>query len=175
MDQGAERGWFEAPALALRMMKSLATPIALGSLAALALRTRASKVIELALGQRWSAPLTLGLVIAGAVLPWSILSVHLLMTALVVSVCLREDHWLAPILSSRPFRHVGVVSYGIYLVNVPCVQLARRFADSTLDVFVLGLGFSVALASVTYVLIERPFLALRERSPSLTGDSPASA
>lgn len=179
VDQGAERGWIDAPPLASRMMKSLATPIALGSLAALALHTRAKKVIALVLGQRWSAPMMLGLVFAGAIAPWSLLTVHLLMTALVVAVCLREDHWLAPVLGSRPLAHVGLVSYGIYLVNVPCVQLARRLAETTIDVFIIGLAFSVALASLMYVLVERPFLALRDRrhrrATSLASDTPASA
>jgi peptidoglycan/LPS O-acetylase OafA/YrhL len=173
VDQGAERGWIVAGALATRMMKSLATPIALGSLAALALRTPIGGAMRAMLGAKASAPILLALLAAGAILPWPVLTVHMLMTALVVACCLREDHWLAPLLASRPLQHIGIVSYGIYLVNVPCVQLAQRIAHSTVAVFAIGLALSIALASLTRVLIEEPFLGLRRAAPREAG-SPAS-
>ena len=164
LDQSAERGWIAAGPLALRMMKSLATPIALGSLAALAMKTPLASAIATVLGRRESSFVMMGLLAAGAVLAWPVLVVHLLMTALVVACCLREDQWLSPILSSRPFRHVGLVSYGIYLLNVPAVQVARRITSDTLGVFVLGFAFSIALASITYALVEKPFQRLSRRS-----------
>lgn len=162
VDQAAERGWIDAGPLAMRMMKSLATPIALGSLAALALRSPLGTLLRTVLGRKSSAPIALALLVAGAIFAWPVLTVHVVMTALVVACCLREDHWLAPLLASRPLRHVGLVSYAIYLVNVPCVQLAKRLSDSTLLVFALGLAFSIALATVLRELVEKPFLSLRK-------------
>jgi peptidoglycan/LPS O-acetylase OafA/YrhL len=162
MDQAAERDWLVMGPLAMRMLRSLATPIALGSLAALALRTRLSRWIELVLGQRASPVVLLALVVCGAVVPWSLLEVQLLLVGLVVACCLREDHWLAPVLTSRPLRNVGLVSYGIYLLNVPAIQLAKHVVSQRF-VFVLGLALSVAFANGAHFALERPVLRLRAR------------
>ena len=162
IDQAAEREWLVVGPLATRMLRSLATPIALGSLAALALRTRLFRWIDLVLGQRASPALLLGLVVCGAVTPWSLLEVQLLMVGLVVACCLREDHWLAPVLAARPVRYLGLVSYGIYLMNVPAIQLARHVVPQRL-VFALGLALSVAFASGAHFALEKPVLRLRAR------------
>ncbi len=163
LDQAAEREWITGgPPLLLRMLRSLATPIALGSLAALVLRTRMFALVDRVLGQRPSPVMMLGLVMAGAIVPWSLLTVQVLMAMLVVSCCLREDHWLSPLLRMRPLRHIGVVSYGMYLLNVPAIQIAKRLAPSSL-VFVVGLALSIALATLAHAIIEKPFEGLRAR------------
>jgi peptidoglycan/LPS O-acetylase OafA/YrhL len=162
LDQAAERGWVTGAPLVMRMLRSLATPIALGSLAALALRTRLFPHLDLVLGQRASPAILLGLVVLGAVLPWSLWVVHLLMTALVVSCCLREDHLLSSVLGSRPLRHVGLVSYAMYLLNVPAIQLAKRLLPQPY-VFVFGLALTLAVATVAHTVIEKPFKGLRAR------------
>lgn len=162
VDQAAEREWLSSGPLAMRMLRSLATPIALGSLAALALRTRLFRAVNLVLGRRASPLVMLGLVVAGAVVPWSLLEEQVLMIGLVVACCLREDHWLAPLLGVRPLRHIGVVSYGMYLLNVPAIQLAKRVVPQPF-VFVLGLALSVAFATAAHTAIEKPLLRLRAR------------
>ncbi|CAN5925213.1 hypothetical protein BH11MYX4_BH11MYX4_34550 [soil metagenome] len=162
LDQAAEREWLLAGPLAMRMLRSLATPIALGALAALALRTSLFRAIDRLLGRRSSPLLLLGLVVCGAVLPWSLLTVQVLMALLVVSCCLREDHRLAPLLGSRALRHLGVVSYGMYLLNVPAIQLAKRLVPAEL-VFPVGLALTVALATLARAAIERPLEGLRAR------------
>jgi peptidoglycan/LPS O-acetylase OafA/YrhL len=146
----------------MRMLRSLATPIALGSLAALALRTRLFRVLDLVLGQRASSLVMLGLVLAGAIVPWTLLEVEVLMAGLVVACCLREDHLLAPLLSVRPLRHIGLVSYGMYLLNVPAIQLAKRVVPQPL-VFVVGLALSIALATAAHAAIEKPLMRVRAR------------
>jgi peptidoglycan/LPS O-acetylase OafA/YrhL len=162
VDQAAEREWVSFAPLTMRMLRSLATPIALGSLAALALRTRLFRAFDLVLGQRASSLVMLGLVLAGAIVPWSLLEVQVLMVGLVVACCLREDHWLASLLSARPLRHVGLVSYGMYLLNVPAIQLAKRVVPQPF-VFVLGLGLTIALATAAHSAIEKPLMRLRAR------------
>ena len=162
VDQAAEREWLSAGPLAMRMLRSLATPIALGSLAAIALRTSLFRIFDLVLGHRASSLVMLGLVVCGAVVPWSLLEVQVLMAGLVVACCLREDHWLAPILGARPLRHVGLVSYGMYLLNVPAIQLAKRVVPQPL-VFALGLALTIALATAGHTVIEKPLMRLRAR------------
>lgn len=162
VDQAAEREWIAGGPLLMRMLRSLATPIALGSLAALLLRTHLFTLVDRVLGQRASPLVILGLVLAGAIVPWSLLTVQVLMAMLVVSCCLREDHWLSQPLGARPLRHIGMVSYGMYLLNVPAIQIAKRLVAPSL-VFVVGLALSVALATLAHAIIEKPFEGLRAR------------
>jgi peptidoglycan/LPS O-acetylase OafA/YrhL len=162
LDQAAERAWLSGDPLVMRVLRSLATPIALGSLAALALRSRLFRALDAVLGQRVSPLALLGLVIAGAVLAWPLLVVQILMATLVASCCLREDHLLSALLRSRPLRHVGVVSYGMYMLNVPAIQLARRLVPPSF-VFALGLAITIVLANVAHAVIEKPLMGLRAR------------
>ncbi|MBX3203526.1 MAG: acyltransferase [Labilithrix sp.] len=169
LDQGAERGWFASfldEGLALRMARSFATPIGLGALLAIAAGapTTAAPVRAL-LARRGSSLVALALVVAAAVLAWPLLPTHLAMAALVGACALRRDHLLAPLLENRVVRHVGVVSYGVYLLNVPIVSACRRLVgeQSSLLLFAVSTVASVAVATVTWRYVERPFLALRER------------
>jgi peptidoglycan/LPS O-acetylase OafA/YrhL len=162
IDQAAEREWISLGPLAMRMLRSLATPIALGSLGALALKTRLFAPVALVLGRRASPLVLLALVVAGAVVPWSLFTVQVLMALLVVASCLREDHLLSAVLAWRPLRHVGLVSYGVYLLNVPAIQLAKRVVPQRF-VFVLGLALSIAFATAAHIALEKPVLRLRAR------------
>ncbi len=170
VDQAAERGWLGplglAP-LALRILKSLATPIGLGALAAIAVWPPAGfRLLDALLGHRAIAPLALALLVIGAYVPWPLFPVQLVMTALVVACCLREDNLLAGFLRARPLAHVGTVSYGIYLVNGAVVFATRRQLPAgapTWLVFALGLALAVAAATAAHRWIERPLFQLRER------------
>ena len=55
-----------------------------------------------------------------AVLAWfrhSDIAVHFLFAALVVSCVIRENHFLASVLRQRLIVHLGVISYGMYLMH----------------------------------------------------------
>ena len=139
MGDTAERGLLTpllGSGLGLVILRSFATPIGLGALAALArasLATVSSSALEPGRTQHfqrvrttlrtWSSLLALGAVLVALVRPWSILPTHVALTALVVT-CSFRDHVLAPLLEHRLVRHVGAVSYGIYLLNVPIVTAA---------------------------------------------------
>jgi peptidoglycan/LPS O-acetylase OafA/YrhL len=170
LDQGAERGWL-APmleeGLALRMLRSFATPIGLGALLALAADSPVtSPLVRGVLAQRWSSLLALGLVVAAASFAWPLLPTHVAMTALVGACALRRDHHLAPLFENRVVRHVGAVSYGIYLFNVPVVSACRSMlgpnAGAT-SLFLVSTLLSITVATASYRWLERPFLALRDR------------
>lgn len=176
LDQAAERGWLAellgAAPLALRVLRSLATPICLGSLLALALRARATfRVLDATLGARVAAPLALAILVASAVLAWPLLVAHAAMAALVGAVVLRPDHALRRPLEARAVRHVGAVSYGVYLLNVPVVSGAKRLLSpgeagglgATLVVFASALVASVLLATLAHRLVDGPLAPLRAR------------
>lgn len=172
LDQGAERGLLDAPfashELALRIVRSFATPIGLGSLFALALRDRRTFAVARALlGRRFSAPVAFGLVLAAAARAWPLLVAQLTMVALVGACTLRDDHALAPFTDNRAVRHVGLVSYGIYLLNVPLIEATRRalapLEAPTVAVFAVGLAVTVLVATITRHLVEVPFSKLRDQ------------
>lgn len=168
LDQLAERGMLATllgEGLGLRIVKSFATPIGLGSVLAL-LASSQERVMQCVLGQRWSSVIALGLVASAAVFAWPLLPTHLAMTALVGACALRSDHVLAPLLQHRIVRHVGTVSYGIYLLNVSVVSACRKVLGNEASaslVFLAAMLVSVAIATLTYRLIEKPLAELRER------------
>ena len=91
------------------------------------------------------------------------------------------EHPEAPVcrvLRWRPLAAVGVVSYGVYVWHMVAGQTVARFlvlvlTEAQLDTdwastaaLVLHIGLSIGFAGLSYALVERPFLRLRER---LTG------
>ena len=169
LDQTAERGWlapFLDEGLALRTMRSFATPIGLGALLALATSSPPLEpMVRGVLGRRWSSAIALLFVLVAAVLPWPVLPTQVALTALVGACAMRRDHLLAPLLENRAVRHVGTVSYGVYLLNIPVVSACRRVIgdEPMLLLFIVSAATSIAFATATHRWVERPFLVLRDR------------
>jgi peptidoglycan/LPS O-acetylase OafA/YrhL len=88
---------------------------------------------------------------------------------------------LRRLLAWRPLLYVGMVSYGIYLWHLAILeQLARWDFESigarhSIVWFAAAFPISLAIASVSYYAIERPFLSLknrvRGRPPPRSGES----
>lgn len=83
--------------------------------------------------------------------------------------------WLAEVLSSRPLVFTGKISYGIYLYHaftMPLAWATLRASNvngsegfgATLD-FVLVTVFTVLVASLSWILIEKPLNALKSQFP----------
>lgn len=172
IDQAAERGMLSAvlpPAsLGLRMATSIATPICMGAIAGCLLHVRSVfNALRIVLAARWSAPvvfaaLVYAIAIPGVTLVWT----HVILTLLVTTTAIREDHGLASLLRLRPLVSIGTVSYGMYMVHVALVTgvkntfpLAYR---STVPVFVVSLALSYLVARASYRFLETPFLRLRK-------------
>lgn len=126
-------------------------------------------------GQRGSAVAGLGIAIMALLLdplvgyPGEIL-VTLALALLIGSCVIREDNDLAVALQWRPLAWVGTVSYGMYMLHMLGVNIARR-AEGVLHVqspaldFVGGVAVALALASVSFLFYERPLLALKDSLP----------
>lgn len=91
------------------------------------------------------------------------------------------------VMSLPALRHLGHISYGIFCVHLVVLELVFRwrdmelFAGRTLELFVLSLVLSIAVAEVLYRVVERPALRWKGRfdgAPSRTSatstPSPAS-
>jgi peptidoglycan/LPS O-acetylase OafA/YrhL len=70
------------------------------------------------------------------------------------------------VLSTRVLAAIGVVSYGLFLWHLPLLVALRDDGGVTgwLGLAVLGLAASLACATLSYVLVERPALRRKERS-----------
>ena len=151
------------------------TPLCLGVILAYLLHDRFAALWPL-LGSRAAVPLVAaGLAIAVA---WPSeptasmvgphrLVIHLLMTALVGAVVVREDHVFRAVARQPVLVRLGVVSYGIYLLHMfvrhAVIELA---ASQGLQVptgvqFVLVAALTYAAAEVSFRWFESPILALK--------------
>lgn len=155
--------------LGLRVLTSFATPIGCGSLLALLLDTQPGFALSrLLLGWRASAPLLLALSVYWLTVPATpYLSLSITLAALVGSVAIRADNGLAWLLERAFVRHLGVLSYSLYLLHITALGLVRRFLpalqESALSVFLLGMPLSLVFAELAYRGVERPCLRWRAR------------
>lgn len=72
-------------------------------------------------------------------------------------------------LHSAPLQYLGKISYGLYVFHMLALMLVDRYlhgspgpVHSALR-FAVALGLSISLAALSYALLERPFLLLKER------------
>lgn len=70
---------------------------------------------------------------------------------------------LSPVLATRPMVFVGRISYGLYLLHLPVYYAVEKLIPGSPLVVRLGwkVGVSLALATASYYLVERRFLALK--------------
>lgn len=160
-------GAVSGASLPMRILLSVATPIGLGCLAAyLAHRPGGFAFAWQLAGRRFGAPLALAAVVASLSFDGvPDLAIALAMTWLVVSVCLRGDHLLAPALSNAPMRHVGTVSYGMYLMHMLAMNVVSRSFPGAggLLRFIGASVLVVAMATASYHLFEKRILDWKER------------
>lgn len=109
---------------------------------------------------------------------WSLMATYALIglcTSLVLYFVFRTGQargmkWLA----FGPFVFFGKISYGLYLYHLLGLALGRQLVRHFLPrshvpmseaaaVFAAALGLTIAIASVSYLLIEKPFLKLKKR------------
>ena len=67
--------------------------------------------------------------------------------------------------SLPPLRYIGKISYSVYLWHWPILLLLLPAFTSYLQYVLMSVVISVALCSLSYYLIERPFLRLRSPRP----------
>jgi peptidoglycan/LPS O-acetylase OafA/YrhL len=96
---------------------------------------------------------------------WGPLALGLASTIVVGFVVLRSPGWLGV----RWLRGIGLISYGLYLWHYPVIRaLEEEQPDGSLTGAgqLLAVALSLLIAGVSYVVVERPFLALKRYFPS---------
>lgn len=76
---------------------------------------------------------------------------------------------IASTLSLRPVVWLGRISFGLYVFHMLCIGLAAQMIPLRFQAiqFVLALTLTIVMATVSYFLIERPFLRLKLRFTSI--------
>jgi len=158
-----------------RMAASIAVPICLGAILAQILQSeKGFRVLRPILGKKWSAPVCL-LALLVALIPssptWHPLQ-WFMPVALVGSCVIREDNGLARFLRFRPLAYIGVVSYGMYLLNALTLHglnpiMNRLGLHHPLLKFPIFVAMTVLVAGLSYRFFETPFLRLKERFSKL--------
>ncbi len=158
---------------ALVILKNVPMAICWGCVAAFALHNRKSFVLLWRIvGQRWASAFLLCLIAAIlAVFPHNDVPVHFLFAALVASCVIREDNILAPVLRQRWVVHVGMISYGMYLMHGLAYdaleKIGHHFSDPwqahSIGGFFLALALTVGVATLSFRYFEGPFLRMKSR------------
>ncbi len=174
-DIGAVRRVVSMDSLAWRMAAGIAVPICLGAILAQMLHSeRWFLRIRPLLGYRWSAPLFFLALIASLAPSANIWDwVRWPAACLLVGACvIREDNGTAWFLRWKPMAYMGVVSYGMYMLNtlvLDCLKpIFNRFGPHhPLLQFPIALTCTVLAAGLSYRFLETPFLKLKERFSQL--------
>jgi len=142
----------------------------------------------LLMGARWiggvvasvvTVYLALTLRLHGYLLPpwrftWAITVIDLLATALVV-MALVSTGWIYRVLSARPLRWLGRLSYGAYVFHVIAIRVYQGWAMRLggalpllaryprLTTAAIALPATLALAWLSFRFVESPFLRLKQR------------
>jgi len=154
---------------ASRVITSFAAPIGFGALVALLLAERRTfQILRRVFGNVWSAPLALTAVFALLFYQAAPLLVFQASLAALVCTCVVVEHnGLSRLLQARAVSYIGVVSYGLYLLNSTAIGLVRRMfpthASDSRFVFFTSLPLALLLAALSHRYFEAPFLRRRER------------
>jgi peptidoglycan/LPS O-acetylase OafA/YrhL len=81
---------------------------------------------------------------------------NLAIAVILLYVIFRHDSWLGKILNVKPLRHIGIISYGIYLWQ-------QLFTGPHTFMFPLNIILIVACAELSYLLVEQPSYWFRDK------------
>jgi peptidoglycan/LPS O-acetylase OafA/YrhL len=159
-------GYWDTHHFWVRVLASISISICMGCLSAYL--THYPKTFEWTwklLGQVWSVPVLVVMVFLAIYnydTPLWLSS--LLLTLMVVGMCIRPQHVLAPFVDHKWLRYVGSITYGIYLMHMISLNLVRRVVPHNLALYyVLTLALSIGFATLSYRYFEKPFLKLKDR------------
>jgi len=150
--------------LAVTIATSLRPPLLFGALFACVLHTkRGYGVVHAVLGGRFAivgVVALLGVALGTSHVP--LLGTQLLLALLVVASVIREDHALARVLAFWPVAWVGEVSYGVYMLHLAAIFVAKLLVSSDRAsgayVFAIALPLSLVMAAASRRWFEARFL-----------------
>ncbi len=164
----------------LEVLEVTFAPIAMGVLLAHVMhQPNGYATVSKVTGFAWARPVWLAAVLlpvlfwTGEVTGWPRIVLHVIMVGFVAACVTREDGALARPLQWAPVRRLGLVSYGMYLYHmlalVTANQVVTRFISPDdakpfrLVLFVVAMLVTWLAAEVSFLVLERPLLKLKDR------------
>ena len=156
-------------------METTFTPIFLGVLAAHLLhQERTYELFRKLLSFKLSGPVLFSaLLILLSFIPKSIaglplLSIHVLLSLIVISVVVSPKNLPTKLLSFRLLSRIGVISFGIYLFHIHCIMVARKLLsiagiNEKIVLFLVTLIITTIVAEFSYRFYESKFLRLKSK------------
>lgn len=92
---------------------------------------------------------------------------YFLFLLLIFSITVTKSNFVGIIFRSYFLRHIGLLSYSIYLFHMPLIQTMRLNSSPEIK-FILIFLYSYIIALFTYSFIEKPFLSLKKTKQPLT-------
>jgi peptidoglycan/LPS O-acetylase OafA/YrhL len=93
----------------------------------------------------------------------NLLVFNVLSACVIALVSLYAGHRWLGWLRLRPLAFVGLISYGIYLYHVPVFRLVEKLHLSLPAEAIVANGISLAVAVMSWFVIEQPILKLKDR------------
>lgn len=169
--------------LRLQIVGATYAPILMGSLVAIMLHRPAGFAALRPLsmfksaGPVWFAALLLVLAVPGPLEGLHNLVVHCVMCLMLVSLVIREDNAMAPIMQLGPVARIGQISYGIYLYHLFALAIVTKalevlgISGSGL-VLVLYFALSVVISEISFRTFEAWFMQFRHNGPGQVNPHP---
>ncbi len=160
-------GWVTGEAIVVRIVRSIASPICLGCIAAFAMHQRRGfSILHRFAGRSWSAPAALVVMVVAIQMRLHSLAIAVSMAFMVVATMIRPRHPLRLLLDNKMVRYIGAISYGMYLMHMLSYQVARKILGQSGNEWVClltTLVLVISVASISYYLFERRVQALKKR------------
>jgi peptidoglycan/LPS O-acetylase OafA/YrhL len=87
----------------------------------------------------------------------------LIIAALLFSLSVYPDSFAGRVFSSRPMRHIGLLSYGLYLFHMPVLAWLHQRGYRGIELFAGVASLTYIVALVSYLIIEKPAMMLKPR------------
>ncbi len=82
---------------------------------------------------------------------------------LLLWIVTRNGTWLHFILESGPLRWIGRISYPLYLWHYAFYEFAKKSFESVAVQVIVGIATAIVVAAISYYIIEKPFLRIKDR------------
>lgn len=93
---------------------------------------------------------------------WASSVMQVLTAFLILHVICSKDSWITRIFALKPVVWIGSISYGLYLWHDPVFEIMRINGYSQLGIAVIGSLITFSIAVLSYYIIEKPILALKD-------------
>ena len=165
-------GWLNAngfPVESFPLLQITFSPILLGVILAFGMKTKfaasAMNKMPTWLPVAMVAATLLVANIGGDIRGWPRLVFHLSVAAVVASVILAPGSVIVKILEFRPLKHLGLISYGIYLFHMMVLYAVHRMIDDRLpnsptSIFIISIIICAGLSTLSYKFFELPVMNL---------------